>query len=275
MGDLVPAREPRLGPPPAEGMIRVRMRVAYNGAPFSGFAKNPDVRTVEADLEGALTLGLRVPTTISCAGRTDRGVHAAGQVVAFDAPENHFEAHALQRLLNRELAPDIVVDRLEQVASTFDARLSCTARSYRYHIINRPVADPLLHHLTWHVREPLDLDLMNAACPEIIGLHDFTAFSKKNKSRPDDVFLRRVHRAEWLVDNGIVRFDIQANAYTHQMVRSLVGMFVAIGLGRRRSAEMGEVLASMDRGIAPSPVPPTGLVLWRAHYDPISADELA
>jgi tRNA pseudouridine38-40 synthase len=256
----------RLPPPPPDGFVRIRMRVAYDGSGFSGFAKNPEAPTIEQALETALTESLRHPVRLSCAGRTDKGVHARGQVIALDADASHFDAHALGRALNRKLAPEIAVDRIEEAPPAFDARLSCTGRSYRYHVLNRPIGDPLRRHATWHVPEPLDLAAMNAAAAELIGLHDFTAFSKKNKSRPTEVFLRRVHSAEWLRTDDLVRFDITANAFTHQMVRSLVGMFVAIGLGRRDVSDFGEVLRGLDRSVAPSPAPPGGLVFWEAHY---------
>jgi tRNA pseudouridine38-40 synthase len=243
------------------------MRVAYDGSGFSGFMKNPQARTIEGALEEALTESLRHPVRLSCAGRTDRGVHARGQVIALDADAAHFDAHALGRALNRKLGPEIAVDRIEAVAPTFDARLSCTARSYRYHVLNRPVGDPLRRHVTWHLAEHLDVEAMNAAAGPLVGLHDFTAYSKKNKSRPEEVFLRRVHAAAWHRRDDIVRFDITANAFTHQMVRSLVGMFTAIGLGRREVGDLMTVLDGKDRAVAPSPAPPTGLVLWEAHYE--------
>jgi tRNA pseudouridine38-40 synthase len=257
----------RLPEPPADGYVRIRMRVAYDGSGFSGFMKNPEARTIEQTLETALFESLRHPVKLSCAGRTDRGVHARAQVIALDADARHFDAHALGRALNRKLGPEIAVDQIEEAPPTFDARLSCTARSYRYHVLNRPVGDPLRRHVTWHVTEPLDIDAMNAAAEPLIGLHDFTAFSKKNKSRPTEVFLRRVHKAGWVRRGDVIRFDITANAFTHQMVRSLVGMFVAIGLGRREISDLASVLEGMDRSVAPSPAPPTGLVLWDAHYD--------
>jgi tRNA pseudouridine38-40 synthase len=257
----------RMPPPPPVGYIRVRMRVAYDGGGFSGFAKNPEAPTIEQALETALSESLRHPVKLSCAGRTDKGVHARGQVIALDVDRDHFDAHALSRALNRKLGPEIAVDRIEEVPPTFDARLSCTGRSYRYHVLNRPGGDPLRRHATWHVPGSLDLAVMNAAAAELVGLHDFTAFSKKNKSRPTEVFLRRVHSAEWVQRGDIVRFDITANAFTHQMVRSLVGMFVAIGLGRREVGDFVAVLRGLDRSVAPSPAPPAGLVLWEAHYD--------
>ena len=257
----------RVAPPPSQGMVRVRMCVAYDGSGFSGFAKNADVRTVEGELEAALARVLRHPVHMSCAGRTDRGVHARGQVVSFDADAVSFDPVSLDRAMNRMVGPEIAVDGVEHASSSFDARFSCTGRTYRYRILNRRVADPPTRHVVWHVREPLDVAAMTSACDQIIGSHDFTSFSKKNKSRPEESFVRSLRSAAWAREGGMVRFDVTANAFTHQMVRSLVGMFVEIGRGRRRAVDMGNVLRARDRDAAPGPAPPQGLVLWRAHYD--------
>ncbi|MEM9468163.1 MAG: tRNA pseudouridine(38-40) synthase TruA [Actinomycetota bacterium] len=242
------------------------MTVAYDGTPFHGFATNPDVRTVQDDLEAALATVLRRPTPIACAGRTDRGVHARGQVVSFDAAADHFEPHALTRALNRMLAPSIAVRDVVATADDFDARFSCVARSYRYRVLNTATPDPLVHHLVWHVREPLDVDAMQLACDRILGQHDFSTFSKRNKSKAAETFVRTVQHAQWAHRGPNVQLDIRANAFTHQMVRSLVGMFVEIGRGRRQAVEMGEALRALDRTAAPSPAPPQGLVLLKAHY---------
>lgn len=242
------------------------MTVAYDGTPFHGFATNPDVRTVQDDLEAALATVLRQPTPTTCAGRTDRGVHARGQVVSFDADADHFEAHLLTRALNRMLAPHIAVRDVAEAAPDFDARFSCMARSYRYHIVNAPTPDPLLHNLAWHVRDRLDVAPMQLAADRVLGEHDFTSFSKRNKSKVDEIFVRTVEQAHWRRHGDAVHFDIRASAFTHQMVRSLVGMFVEIGRGRRRASDMGAALRALDRAGVPSPAPPQGLVLMRAHY---------
>jgi len=257
----------RVAPPPAEGHVRVRMTVAYDGTPFHGFATNPDVRTVQDDLEAALSTVLREPITLTCAGRTDRGVHARGQVVSFDADAGHFDAVALTRALNRMLAPAIAVRDVGEAAPEFDARFSCVARTYRYRILNAVTPDPLVHNLSWHVREPLEVAAMQIGADRVLGEHDFSSFSKKNKSKVGETFVRTVHHAEWRRAGETVRLDITANAFTHQMVRSLVGMFVEIGRGRRRAADLGDALRALDRAAVPTPAPPQGLVLMRAHYD--------
>lgn len=262
----MPDRE-RLVAPPADGFVRVRMDVAYDGTSFHGFARNPRVATVQQALEETLSQVLRHPVAVTGAGRTDAGVHAAAQVVSFDAEESHFEPDALSRAVNRMLGPEIAVDAVAPTEPTFDARFSCTGRSYRYHILNRAVPDPLRRHFTWHVRDHLDVGAMNRASGAIIGAHDFSSFSKRNKSRPSQTFVRTVRRARWQRSGDVVAFDITAGAFTHQMVRSLVGMCVEIGRGRRDAADMGVVLRALSRDSAPSPAPSRGLVLWRAHYD--------
>ena len=258
------------------------MNVAYDGTPFHGFARNPDVVTVQSELENTLAQVLRHQVTVTGAGRTDAGVHARGQVVSFDADESHFEPGALSRALNRMLGPTIAVDKIETAPPSFDARFSCTGRSYRYHVFNRAVINPLTRHFTWHVRDRLDIDAMQRASEAIIGTHDFTSFSKRNKSKPQQLFVRTVRQAQWrrsgdtvsgdtvsgdTVSGDTVTFEITASAFTHQMVRSLVGMCVEIGRGRRCVADMGVVLRALSRDAAPSPAPSRGLVLWRAHYD--------
>ena len=260
----------------------MRMNVAYDGTPFHGFARNPDVVTVQSELENTLAQVLRHPVTVTGAGRTDAGVHARGQVVSFDADESNFEPGALSRALNRMLGPTIAIDKIEAAPPSFDARFSCSGRSYRYHIFNRAILDPLTRHFTWHVRDHLDIDAMRGASDQIIGTHDFSSFSKRNKSRPQQTFVRTVRQAQWHrsdnsvskdsvpgdgVTGDIVTFEITASAFTHQMVRSLVGMFVEIGRGRRDVADMGVVLRALSREAAPSPAPSRGLVLWCAHYD--------
>jgi tRNA pseudouridine38-40 synthase len=251
---------------PPEGFVRVRMTVAYDGTPFSGFATNPDVRTVQDELERALTTVLRHPVRITCAGRTDRGVHAYGQVISFDADAGHFEPFALTRAINRMLHPSIAVHDVAEAPPEFDARFSCIGRSYRYRILNSPVFDPLLANLTWHIREPLELASMRTAADRIIGLHDFSSFSKRNKSKPAETYVRTVKRAEWSRHGDTLQFEISASAFTHQMVRSLVGLFVEIGRGSRRAVDMGDALAFKDRAVVGSPAPPQGLVFVKAHY---------
>ena len=250
-----------------EMRTRVRMVVAYMGAGFRGFAAQPGVKTVAGSLVEAAAKVLKHPVELTCAGRTDAGVHAWGQVVHFDSPleADALDLVTLQRALNKMLKPAIVVRSVDVVPDGFDARRSATARRYRYTVVNRDVADPFLAHLAWHVEEPLDMRAMQAACDPFIGEHDFAAFCKKP---PDGgSTFRRVVDARWIdLGEGVLRFDVEASSFCQQMVRSMVGTMVDVGLGRKRAGEMAWIIRTKDRHKAGPPAPPQGLCLWEVLY---------
>jgi tRNA pseudouridine38-40 synthase len=250
-------------------LVRVRMTVAYDGSGFHGFAPNPGVRTIGGTLRQALERALRVPVELTCAGRTDTGVHAWGQVVTFDVPPDRFDPMVLQRSVNRQCGPAIVVRDVAAVAEGFDARRSATQRTYRYTVVNRPVPDPFLAHLAWHVDDPLDLDLLRLACDPLVGEHDFSAFCRRPRHRDgsEASLVRRVHRAGWTdLGEGVLRFEIEANAFCHQMIRSVVGTLVDVGLGRKAAGDLLGILHGRDRAQASTLAPPQGLCLWAVTY---------
>jgi tRNA pseudouridine38-40 synthase len=255
---------------PRGPLVRVRMTVAYDGSGFHGFAPNPGVATVGGVLGEALERVLRVPVDLTCAGRTDAGVHAWGQVVSFDAPAERFDAAALQRSLNRQLAPAVVVRSVEDGGEGFDARYSARRRTYRYTVLNRPVPDPFLAHVSWYVDEPLGLDLLRLGCDPLVGEHDFSAFCRRPKLRDgsEASLVRRVLRAGWDdLGDGVLRFEIEANAFCHQMIRSLVGTLVDVGLRRKHAGDLLGILHGRDRSAASPLAPPQGLCLWSVGYD--------
>ena len=246
------------------------MTVAYDGSGYRGFAANRDVRTVGGDLAAAIAKVLGHDVTLTCAGRTDAGVHAWGQVVHFDTGVGPDTA-ALQRALNKMLAPAVVVRSVGLTAPGFDARRSATGRRYRYTVLNRPLPDPFLAATTWHVAEPLDVRSMTLACDAVIGAHDWTSFCRRppGAERPGVApsMVRVVRDARWLdLGEGLLRFDIEASAFCHQMVRSLTGTMVAVGKGRTRAGEMSSVIRARDRSLAAEPAPPHGLCLWEVLY---------
>ncbi|HUP69430.1 MAG TPA: tRNA pseudouridine(38-40) synthase TruA [Acidimicrobiales bacterium] len=249
---------------------RLRMTVAYEGSGFHGFAFNPGVVTVAGALREALAKVLGEDVELTCAGRTDKGVHARGQVVHLDVSPPDAEAEALvglQRSLNRMLAPKIVVREAEVAPPGFDARRSAIGRRYRYTVLNRPLPDPFLAATAWHVPEPLDVRAMQLACDPLIGEHDWSAFCRRVGEEAS--LVRVVRYARWLqLGDGLLRFDIEANAFCQQMVRSLVGTLVAVGRGRLRAGDIGGILRSRDRAQAAQPAPPHGLCLWEALYPP-------
>ncbi len=254
------------GPGPV-GVVRMRMTVAYDGSNFHGFARNEGVPTVAGTLSDALSSVLGHPVDLVCAGRTDRGVHARAQVVSFDADVERADPVRLVRSINRMCGPSISVSRASVVSAGFDARHSCTGRVYRYRVLNSPVPNPLVGGLCWHVEHPLDLRAMRTAADRLLGDHDFSSFCRRNPSHPDQSMVRTVRRAVWWLEGDVAVFEIEASSFCHQMVRSLVALLVSVGLGRHKPSDVGAIIAARDRGAAPSPAPPGGLVLWAALYD--------
>jgi tRNA pseudouridine38-40 synthase len=262
--------DPELPEASAAPTVRVRLDLAYNGSGFHGFADNPGVRTVAGCLREATerVLGHRIELT--AAGRTDRGVHARGQVVTFDARADGLDLASLARSLNKLLAPAISVHDASVVPDDFDARHSATARVYRYRIWNRPVHDPLIAATTWHVAEPLDLNALRLGADPLVGERDFSSFCRKPPALADGSspsLFRRVRRTQWSDEgDGLLVFEIEANAFCHQMVRAIVGTLVDMGLGRRKAGEMLGILAARDRHAAGRLAPPHGLILWSVEY---------
>ncbi len=263
------------GAPPAwpersdQPTARVRMTVAYDGSGFHGFAAQAsEVPTVAGTLTRAIGRRVGHPVELVAAGRTDAGVHAWGQVVSFDAALDPTQTDGLRDSLNRALAPAIVVRLVEIASGGFDARRSARSRCYRYTVLNRHVPDPFLGGTAWHVAEPLDLVALRLACDPLIGEHDFTSFCRRPRRTDREVSMtRRVLNARWVrVNDEVLRFEIEASSFCHQMVRSLVGFHVAVGTGRRKAGEVASVLRSCNRAAAPHLAPPHGLCLWEVRY---------
>jgi tRNA pseudouridine38-40 synthase len=260
---------------------RVVVRVAYDGTGYRGFARQPGgVRTVGGELAAALEQMAGGTVDLVCAGRTDAGVHATGQVVHVDLPEHLFDgrrrgapagsAEWLARALTHQLDDAIVVTAAAFAPQGFHARHSAVARRYRYQVLNRPMGDPLLARTAWHVEAPLDVNAMRIAADGLLGEHDFAAFCR----RPPDVepgtpIVRRVISASWTVVRdpvGLLRFEMEANAFCHQMVRSVVGALIAAGTARLDAARIFALLRSGERAGAPRPAPACGLCLVEVRY---------
>ncbi|MEN9792715.1 MAG: tRNA pseudouridine(38-40) synthase TruA [Actinomycetota bacterium] len=253
---------------PSQGTVRAR--VAYHGAEFHGFAANDGVVTVEGTLSDALRRVTGTSLRISAAGRTDAGVHASGQVVSFDLPLGT-DLEALARSLNALCAPSVAVRSMEWAEPGFDARSSATWRRYRYTVLNSAVHDPLLVDRAWHIRAPLSIPLMNLACDPVLGEQDFASFCRRPpvaEGGREPSLHRWVFEAGWREEGaGILVFEIRANAFCHQMVRSLTGFLVDVGATRRPASDMRAVLAGRDRNHGSRVAPPHGLVLVDVGYD--------
>lgn len=241
-------------------MTVYRIDLAYDGAAYRGYAIQPNVRTVQGDLEAAL--GHHVPDlTTVVAGRTDAGVHATGQVVSFEADD--LDCVSVQRSVNSQLGGSASVLELAVAPDGFDARFSAIGRRYRYDILNREPPDPFREKTSWRVEWPLDVDLMNAAMQPLLGLHDFAAFCRKAANRSTE---RRLDGAEWTRQGDMLSLDIWASSFCHQMVRSIAKVAVDVGRGRVDPAVSGTILAAMDRQASFGSAPSHGLTLVEVLY---------
>ncbi len=247
-------------------MTTYRIDLAYDGTRFHGYAKQEAVRTVQGELERALE-PFTGPVETFVAGRTDRGVHATGQVVSFTSA-GPVDPVRVVRSLNRRLGPEISVKRLAEAPPGFHARFDAVGRAYEYLVIDGEVPDPFLARVSWHVGEALDVAAMDRAVVALVGEHDFAAFCRRAGDRST---VRVVRSAGWgrqardHVDLAV--FTIEASSFCHQMVRSIVAMCVRIGRHRASPESMGDVLASGDRAMTPGPAPPHGLTLIRVDYE--------
>ena len=224
------------------------------------------MRTVAGTLAGALERVLRLDdVTLTCAGRTDAGVHAWDQWVHADIPQTTEldEAHLARRLV-KLLGPEIVVRSVSRAPEGWDARHSALARTYRYDVLTAGAPDPFRAGFVWWLPGELDLRAMQLACDAFIGEHDFASFCRQ---KPDGTLVRRILDAGWTQpEAGLLRFEVTANAFCQQMVRSIVGTLVEVGTGRRTAGDMLGIIKAGDRSVAAPVAPPDGLTLWRVTY---------
>lgn len=241
------------------------MDLGYNGAPFHGFARQPDVRTIQGEVEAALGRILGHTAIDSTgAGRTDAGVHALGQVMTVPQVDEHLDLDRTLHSLNGMLGPSIAIAGLRRAPDDFSARFSARSRTYVYAILENEVPDPwLVATALWH-RRALDLDAMNEAAGHLVGLRDFSSFGRveAGQSSERNLFELRSSRA-----GSVIRIRARANAFIQQMVRSLVGMLIYVGEGRRSPDEMPGILERRDRAVAGPVAPPHGLCLVSVEYD--------
>lgn len=266
--------------PDSSSLVRLRMDLAYDGTHFSGWASQPGRRTVQQTVEQAWGVLLRdlAPTT-TVGGRTDAGVHARASVVHLDIPLRQWQAlpgrstrspeQAALRRLAGVLPEDIVVRSVRVAPAGFDARFSALHRRYSYRLNDRPEsADPLRRHDTVHLKRPVDELRMNEAARALLGLRDFAAFCRK---RAGATTTRTLLRFEVVRDpDGVVVAHLEADAFCHSMVRSLVGAVVPVGEGRREPAWPAEVMRAGARNPGVTVMPAHGLCLEQIVYPPES-----
>ena len=244
----------------------VRLTLAYDGTDFRGWAHqcDPAVRTVEGVLADLLSRVVDERVRLSVAGRTDAGVHARGQVASFRTG-NPMTPERIRDAVNGALGPEIVALDAREAPDGFDARFSATARVYRYMVDTAGVSDPFTARFEWHRPGSLSVSRMRAAARPLVGEHDFASFCRHpGAGRPT---LRNLQRLTVVREGSRVVFGFRANAFLHQMVRSLVATFVAVGEGRLEPADVERMLDARDRSATRGRLAPArGLTLERVVY---------
>ena len=255
------------------------LKVAYKGAAFSGFARQPDQLTVQGELERALETLLRRPVETTCAGRTDAGVHARGQVVSFDiyADELHemderdaqrARFASFRRSLNAITHSDIAVREAWEAPAGFSARFDATSREYRYFLAVDEVPPVFMTDFSWQVG-PLNVAAMERASRCLIGEQDFKSFCRASSAvgKPTCRNLMEVSFSpEELFGEQLLVVKVVGSSFLHSMVRSIVGTLVGVGKGRHPEEWVAEALAACDRMAAGECAPACGLVFWEVRY---------
>lgn len=243
--------------------IKIALGIEYQGKNYYGWQKQVGVASVQAEVEKALSFVANQSVAVFCAGRTDSGVHATGQVVHFETSAQRPE-HAWVLGGNANLPDDIVIKWAKIVTADFHARFSATARRYNYIIYNSSLPSAIQPYGLTHYAKPLDHHLMHQAGQFLLGEHDFSAFrsSQCQSSTP----WRNVHFLEVNRHGNYIIVDIQANAFLHHMVRNIVGCLLEVGAKRQEPNWIKELLAGKNRTLSAPTAPANGLYLIQAHY---------
>ncbi|MGY2129913.1 tRNA pseudouridine(38-40) synthase TruA [Blastococcus sp. SYSU DS0617] len=250
------------------GLVRLRLSVSYDGTALHGWARQPAMRTVQGDLEQALSTVLRTPVELTVAGRTDAGVHATGQVAHCDVPRALWDQHRdrLVRRLRGVLPADIAVPAVAEAHPDFDARFAALGRHYVYRLTDAPGGPPPLRRadtVAWP--RALDAGAMAAAAALLLGEHDFAAFCRR---REGATTIRTLLALQVTRVGELVTIEASADAFCHSMVRSLVGALTTVGEGRRPPHWPATLLARDERASEVPVAPAAGLTLVRVDYPP-------
>jgi tRNA pseudouridine38-40 synthase len=239
--------------------MTTRLTIEYDGTEFRGWAKQPGQRTVQEELEKALAVVRREPTTLTVAGRTDAGVHAWAQVASH--PGEPAPAHRLNGLL----PGDVTVLASEAASDAFDARADATARTYCYRVWNRRERPALLRDRVLHFSYSLDQDALAEAAAALLGEHDFRAFTLSDE--PYNSYRRRITRAEWVRRERLLEFWISGDSFTRRMVRSLVSFQLDVARGTRTLEDFNQLLEGAPRSAGGATAPACGLYLADVSYE--------
>ena len=258
-------------------MRTIRLLIQYDGTDFVGWQRQDRGRSIQGVIEDALAKIEGRPVTLHGAGRTDAGVHAAGQVASARLA-TPLDDETLARALNANLPPTVRVFGLVTAADDFHARFNARSKTYEYRIWNGAAVPPFIRQFVWHVPQPLAVELMQGAADALVGEHDFAAFQRTGSTvhttiRTVTVARWNTHRISWLPPLGgssdggrLLAFEMRGEGFLRHMVRAVTGTLVEIGLGRRPTVDIPRLLASRDRSQAGPTAPACGLFLMNVEY---------
>lgn len=250
--------------------MNIKMIVAYDGTAYLGWQKTKTGKSIEAELECALKRILQEEVELQAASRTDRGVHADGQVVNFFTTQPNLDLGLLRKGLNAVLPKDISVKSLEMADCAFHPTLNCTAKEYQYTICNTAVQLPFYRQSSWHVRPTLKLEEMRKAAQLLIGKHDFSAFCNERSLWSKDSVCQLFEITITPFDEERLRISIIGDHFLYKMVRNIVGTLVYVGMGKLSSEAVSAILAKKDRTQGGITAPAHGLTLKHVFYTPVA-----
>lgn len=240
------------------------MILAYDGTDFLGWQRSSDGPTIEETVQTVLEQIYQHPMMLQAASRTDRGVHAARQVVNYRT-EKRLDLNRLLISLNQLLPKAIRVLALEEAPETFHPTLDAKGKIYHYELYQGAVQSPFSRHLSWHIHTPLDLDLMREGARSLVGRHDFASFTNRQDPRPTNT-IRTLRRLDLFEEGSSIRFEVEGDNFLYKMVRNLVGTLVYLGLGKLSLEQTNALLTEHDRTIAGITAPAHGLTLYNVNY---------
>ncbi|MBL8039446.1 MAG: tRNA pseudouridine(38-40) synthase TruA [Nitrospira sp.] len=244
-------------------MSTIKLTLEYDGTAYAGWQRQPDQPTIQAAVETAIFGVTQITVPVIGAGRTDAGVHALGQVASFRI-DRDMTPRQWARALNAHLPESIVVRSVELMPDSFHARHSAKGKLYEYHILNRPERPAVERAYWWHIHQPLDDEAMSTAGNTFIGVHDFSSFQTQPTDNDDPIC--HLQRFTVVREGHRLRIEVYADRFLKQMIRSIVGTLLEIGLGKRRAESLTAILNARDRSAAGKTAPPQGLFLVRVDY---------